>query len=137
MPRSFLTSRSAAVAALALVGSATMASAQSSRSSTAPAAKHTPVCAKGVRVYTERSQVPTPFDTLEVPPTDGPVRVTNDQEAEAAELALRARAGSVGATAVLITDEVLEQGDGDRRVRRSVTGLFVPSDSARAQAACK
>jgi hypothetical protein len=95
------------------------------------------VCAKGVKVYTDRSQIPVPFDTLSVPPADGPVRVTNDQEAEAAELALRGRAGSVGATAVLVTDEVLDDGGGERRVRRSVTGIFVPADSARAQQACK
>ena len=98
--------------------------------------KHQPICAKGVRIYNDRGQVPTPHDTLEIPRADGPIRVTSPEEAEAAELALRARAGSVGATAVLVVDEV--SGDGDsQRVRRSATGLFIPSDSARAIAACK
>jgi hypothetical protein len=133
MPHLSLAGRAAVAAAIVLAGSATAASAQKSPP---PTAKHTPICAKAVRVYTDRAQIPTPFDTLDVPAPDGPVIVTNDQEAEAAELALRARAGSVGATAVLVTEDVEESG-GDRRVRRKVTGIFVPSDSARAQQACK
>ena len=133
MPHSFPTVRMAVVAAAVVVGSASVAGAQAAK----PAAKHAPVCAKGVKVYTDRSQIPVPFDTLEVPPPDGPIRVTNEQEAEAAELAMRARAGSVGATAVLVTDESQEDADGNRRVRRSVKGIFVPADSARAQQACK
>jgi hypothetical protein len=133
MPHLSLAGRAAVAAAIVLAGSATAASAQKS---SPPTAKHTPICAKAVRVYTDRAQIPTPFDTLDVPAPDGPVIVTNDQEAEAAELALRARAGSVGATAVLVTEDVEESG-GDRRVRRKVTGIFVPSDSARAQQACK
>ena len=105
-------------------------------SSTAAKAKHPAICAKGVRVYTDRSQLPTPHDTLSIPPADGPIRVTSPEEAEAAELALRERAGSVGATGVLVVDEV--SGDGDsQRVRRSATGVFVPADSARALQACK
>ena len=99
-------------------------------------AGHPPVCAKGVRIYNDRSQVPVPFDTLRVPPSDGPVRVTNEQEMEAAELALKSRAGSVGATGVLITD-VVEDDGGAQRLRRSVVGLFVRADSAKAQQACK
>jgi hypothetical protein len=71
-----------------------------------------------------------------MPPADGPVRVTSPEEAEAAELAMRGRAGSVGATGVLVTDEVSDEG-GQQRIRRSVTALYVPADSARAQAACK
>ena len=99
-------------------------------------AKHPAICAKGVRVYTDRSQLPTPHDTLSIPPADGPIRVSSPEEAEAAELALRARAGSVGATGVLVVDEV--SGDGDsQRVRRTATGVFVPADSARALQACK
>jgi len=133
MSHSFLPIRSAVVAAVVLAASAAVGSAQSST----PAPKHTPICAKGVRVYTERSQVPVPFDTLEVPRPDAPIRVTNEQEAEAAELAMRGRAGAVGATGVLVTDEVQETGDGERRVRRNVLGVFVPADSARAQQACK
>jgi hypothetical protein len=133
MSHSFLSIRSAVVAAVVLAASAAVGTAQSST----PAAKRTPICAKGVKVYTERSQVPVPFDTLEVPRPDAPIRVTNEQEAEAAELAMRARAGSVGATGVLVTDEIQDSGDGERRMRRNVLGVFVPADSARAQQACK
>jgi hypothetical protein len=126
--------RSIAVGA-ALVGITSVAGAQGARQSS-PAAKHAPICAKGVKVYTDRTQVPVPFDTLDVPRPDGPVRVTNEQEAEAAELAMRERAGSVGATGVLVIDEVEDDG-GNRRMHRSVTGVFVPADSARAHQACK
>jgi hypothetical protein len=105
-------------------------------SSNAAKAKHPAICAKGVRVYTDRSQLPTPHDTLSIPPADGPIRVSSPEEAEAAELALRGRAGSVGATGVLVVDDV--SGDGDsQRVRRTATGVFVPADSARALQACK
>ena len=45
-----------------------------------------------------------PRDTLTIPPADGSVRVSSPEEAEAAELALRERAGSVGATSVLVID---------------------------------
>ncbi len=124
-------------ATAALVGLSSVASAQGARGSSTPAAKHAPVCAKAVKVYTDRSQIPTPFDTLEVPPPDGPVRVTNEQEAEAAELAMRGRAGAVGATGVLVTDDVQEGSDGSRRVQRRVTGIFVPADGVRARQACK
>jgi hypothetical protein len=99
-------------------------------------AKHPVVCAKGVRVYTDKAQVPVPHDTVTIPPADGPIRITSPDEAEAAELALRGRAGSAGATAVLVIDEV--SGDADaQRVRRTATGLFVPADSVRALQACK
>ena len=133
MPHSSAAVRSAILATVVLAGTAVVASAQNAR----PAVKHTPVCAKGVKVYTDRSQIPVPFDTLEVPPPDGPVRVSNEQEAEAAELAMRGRAGSVGANAVLVTDDAQEDADGNRRVRRTVTGIFIPADSVRAQQACK
>jgi hypothetical protein len=135
MPHSIFTIRAAVTAAGILVGSTVVAGAQSARP--AAPAKHAPICAKGVKVYTDRSQIPVPFDTLEVPPADGPVRVTNEQEAEAAELAMRGRAGSVGATGVLVTDDSQDDADGNRRVRRSVTGIFVPADTARARQACK
>jgi hypothetical protein len=102
----------------------------------APKVRKPAVCANGVRMYTDKSQVPVPHDTLTLPPADGPIRVTSPEEAEAAELALRGRAGSVGATGVLVTDEVT--GDGDtQRIRRAATAVFVRADSARAQAACK
>lgn len=129
--------RAAFAAGVVFVTSAGVAGAQGARGSSPTAAKHAPICAQGVKVYTDRSQVPVPFDTLEVPPPDAPVRVTSEQEAEAAELAMRGRAGSVGATGVLLSDEVQEDGSGNRRVRRSVKGLFVPADSARAHQACK
>ena len=119
-------------AAIVLASAAAAAQAAAPR----PAAGRAPVCAKGVRVFTEKAQVPVPFDTLRVPPSDGPVRVTSPEEAEAAELALRARAGSVGATGVLLTDEVTES-NGEQRMRRSVMGVYVRADSARAQQACK
>ncbi|HVT37682.1 MAG TPA: hypothetical protein VHE78_01435 [Gemmatimonadaceae bacterium] len=97
---------------------------------------HPKVCAKGVVVYHNRSEVPTPHDTVSVPPADHPVRVTSPEEAEAAELAMRGRAGSVGATGVLVTEEREDDGSGVVRMRRSVQGLYVPSDSARVQRAC-
>lgn len=95
-----------------------------------------PFCARGVRIYTDKSQVPVPNDTLRLPPADGPVRVTSPEEAEAAELALRGRAASVGANALLITD-VMSESNGEQRMRRSVVGLFVRADSARSALACK
>jgi hypothetical protein len=98
--------------------------------------KHPVVCAKGVRVYSDRSQVPTPHDTVAIPPADGPIRVTSAEEAEAAEMALRGRAGSAGANSVLVIDEVSGNAD-SQSVRRTATGLFVPADSARALQACK
>ncbi|MES2179712.1 MAG: hypothetical protein V4550_17770 [Gemmatimonadota bacterium] len=127
--------RAVAIASLVTVAAGASSSAQGA-SAANPAPGRPPVCAKGVRVFTDKSQVPTPYDTLRVPPPDAPIRVTSPEEAEAAELALRARAGSVGATGVLVTDEVTEDG-GMQRMRRSVQGLFVRADSARAQQACK
>jgi hypothetical protein len=123
--------RAPCAAALVLIAAGTTLHAQAA----APTPKHTPVCSRGVRVYMDRAQVPAPHDTLTMPPADGPIRVTSPEEAEAAELALRGRAGSVGANAVLIADETTEDG-GEVRIRRSVTALFVPSDSARAIAVC-
>jgi len=118
--------------ALSLLG----ARAAHAQAAAAAKPKHPVVCAKGVRVYTDRAQVPTPHDTVTIPPADGPIRVTSPEEAEAAEMALRGRAGSAGANAVLVVDEV--SGDADaQRVRRSATGLFVPADSVRALQACK
>ncbi|MEP6491401.1 MAG: hypothetical protein ABJF01_01900 [bacterium] len=97
---------------------------------------HPAVCAQGVRVFTEKREIPVPYDTLTMPPADGPVRISSPEEAEAAELAVRGRAGSVGATAILISDETSDEGGGTR-VRRTVTALYVPADAARAQQACK
>jgi hypothetical protein len=122
----------------AIVMSFTIASVGAAQSAAAakPGASHPPVCGKGVRLFTEKSQVPVPFDTLRVPPSDGPIRITSPEEAEAAELALRTRAGSVGATGVLVSDVVSDDG-GMQRMSRSVIGVFVPADSERAQLACK
>jgi hypothetical protein len=91
--------------------------------------KHPVVCAQGVRVYTDPHEAPVPRDTVRIPPGDGPIRVTSPEEAEAAELAMRARAGSVGATGVIVTDEISDEG-GAQRMHRSVTGIFAASDSA-------
>jgi hypothetical protein len=96
---------------------------------------HAPICAAGVHTYTAMRDVPTPYDTLTMPP--GPaVRVTNEDEAAAADLAMRGRAGSVGATGVLVTDTT-ENIDGGMAMHRHVRAVFVPNDSARAHAACK
>ncbi len=99
--------------------------------------RHPVVCAKGVRIYTDRSQLPVKRDSLTMPPSSGPVRVTSPEEAEAAELALRGRAGSVGATSILVTDETSDDGSGGQRLSRRVAAFFIPADSAQAQQACK
>ncbi|MEO8622502.1 MAG: hypothetical protein ABI625_15630 [bacterium] len=114
-----------------------VASSAASAQAAQPAPTHPVVCAKGVRMFTEKSQIPVPYDTVRVPRPSGPVIVSNPQEAEAAELALRERAGSVGATGVLVTDEMSDDGSGGQRMRRTVTGVYVPADAARAQLACK
>jgi len=120
-------------AGILLVVAAGAVGAQSAPSTSTP--KHPAVCAKGVRIYTELSQVPVPHDTLTMPPSE-PIRVTSPEEAEAAELAMRGRAGSVGATGVIVTEQA-EESDGNRRVRRTTTAVYVPSEAARAQQACK
>jgi hypothetical protein len=124
------------MALCASISLAASATAHAQNSSKPPAQKHPIVCAKGVRMFSDKSQIPIPHDTLALPPTDGPIRVTSPEEEEAAEKALRARAGSVGATGLLVTDEVIEDG-GMQRVSRQATAVYVPSDSARAQQACK
>ena len=122
-------------ASVAIVLSILGVHAAHAQATAAAKSKHPVVCAKGVRVYTDRSQIPTPHDTVAIPPA-APIRITSPDEAEAAEMALRERAGSVGANSVLLIDEV--SGDADaQRVRRTATGLFVPADSARALQACK
>ncbi len=122
---------------LAAMGLVVAASSIAGAQAAQPAAGHPVVCGKGVRVYTEKSQVPVPYDTVSVPRPSAPVRVSSPEEAAAAELAMRERAGSVGATGILMTDEVSDDGSGGQRMRRSVTGLFVRADSAKAQMACK
>ena len=127
-------SRLLVITAVCAVSMVDHAGAQSTMAT--PHATHPPVCAKGVRVYTDKSQIPIPFDTLRMPPAAGPIRVTSPEEAEAAELEMRGRAGSVGATGVLVTLETTEE-NGMQRMRRSVSALFVRADSAHAQQACK
>jgi hypothetical protein len=70
-----------------------------------------------------------------MPPSPGQIRVSSPEDAEAAELAIRERAGSVGATSILVVDVTTDDGGG-QRVQRSVSAYFVPSDSARAQQTC-
>jgi hypothetical protein len=118
-------------AALALSAAAAHAQAASN-----PAA-HPAVCAEGVRTYESIKDVPVPHDSVVVPPASAPVVVTNPDEAEAARMAMMGRAGSAGATGVVVT--IVDKDDGNGRVmsRRTIQGFFVPSDSARAQAACR
>lgn len=97
--------------------------------------QHSTICSAGVRTYTSVGEVPAPYDTLTLPPSS-PVRVASDEEAAAADLAMRGRAGSIGATG-LIVSEVTENGDGGLIVHRKVVAVFVPGDSARAHQACK
>ena len=98
---------------------------------------HPPVCAEGDGMYDSINDVPVPRDSVVVPPAPAPVVVTNPDEAEAARMALMGRAGSAGATGVVVT--IVDKDDGNGRVmsRRTVRGFFVPSDTARAQAACR
>ena len=102
----------------------------------AAASAHRPVCTEGVRGYTSMSLVPKPFDSLAMPPNALPVRITSPEEEVAAEREMRRRAGSVGATGLVVLDEVIEEG-GMRKVRRHVVPVFVAADSARAQAVCR
>ena len=98
--------------------------------------KHPPVCAEGVRGYTSMDLVPKPFDSLALPPNALPIRITSPEEEVAAEREMRRRAGSVGATGLVVLDEIIDEG-GMRKVRRHVVPVFVAADSARAQAACR
>jgi hypothetical protein len=104
--------------------------------SRARAAAHRPVCTEGVRGYTSMSLVPKPFDSLAMPPHALPVRITSPEEEMAAEREMRRRAGSVGATGLVVLDEVIDEG-GMPKVRRHVVPVFVAADSARAQAVCR
>ena len=101
-----------------------------------PAIKRQPTCARAVKTWDDIKQVPTPHDTVRIPAPDGPVRVTNEAEAEAAELALKTRAASVGATGILISTTEQDDGGGMITMRRNVTGIYVRADSAEAQKIC-
>lgn len=124
------------VSSFALGGALLCAAAVAGAQAATTPSRHPAVCGGGVRVYHEKSEVPVPHDTVALPPSE-PIRVTSPEEAEAAELALRERAGSVGANGVLITDESSDAPDGGVRLHRSVTAVFAPADSAHAVAACK
>lgn len=108
--------------------------AQQAGAAAAPA--HPKVCADGVREYYSRADIPTPYDTLVMPPGE-PVRVTSPEEAEAAQRLMRERAGTVGATGLLVLEERTDDGMGRVEMHRSIMPLFAPSDSARAYAACR
>src|SRR5438445_598757 len=91
---------------------------------------HTPVCAQGVRVYHDKADIKAAYDTLTMPP-GAPIRVTSPEEAEAAEMLTRQRAGSVGANGILVTTEEHDEGDGNVRMVRNIRAVFVPTDSTR------
>ncbi len=122
-------------ALVAVVASAVTAIGSQTQGTDKP--KHPTVCAAGVKTYDTLSEVPVPYDSVEVPRPAAPVMITSPEEAEAAQMDLLRRAGSVGATGIVVS--VVTQDDGMGRItqRRSVQGVFVPSDSARAQLACK
>jgi hypothetical protein len=131
MSRSTVAVRVSLLAAC-LAGLAATAGAQAA---TAP--RHPAVCAQGVRIYNERAALPAQRDSMVVPPPPGgQVRVTSPEEAEAAEMAMRERAGAVGITSLLVITETEDNG-GDVRMRRSVSGYFIAADSARAAGICK
>lgn len=98
-------------------------------------AKHPVVCAKGVRTYGSWKEVPTPFDSLKLPP-GAPIRVSSPEEAEAADLEMHRRAGLIGATGLVVM-EVVDDDGSSRSVHRQVIPVFVPADTARAYAACR
>jgi hypothetical protein len=77
--------------------------AQESVAANSSAFRHSPVCAEGVRRYDSMAAVPAPFDTLTMPPGE-PVRITNPAEAKAAERRMVERAGSVGATVIVVKE---------------------------------
>ena len=124
-----------AVIVAALVSAVPVAArAQETGAAAQPA--HPKVCADGVREYYSKAEIPTPYDTLVMPPSE-PVRVTSPEEAEAAQRLMRERAGSVGATGLLVVEERTDDGMGRVQMSRSITPVFAPSDSARAYAACR
>ena len=127
MPRSMSLVRAFFTAA-SLTGFAASAGAQTAK------ARHPAVCAQGVRIYEDRAKLPAQRDSIAIPPPPGggQIRVSSPEEAEAAEMALRERAGAAGVTSLLILTET----DNDT-VRRSVTGFFIAADSVRAAGICK
>ena len=98
-------------------------------------ATHPAVCAKGVRTYNDLKDVPTPFDSLRLPPGP-PIRVNSPEEADAADVEMHRRAGAIGATGLVVT-EVIDDDGNSRTVHRRVIPVFVPADTARAYTACR
>ena len=125
--------RAAAAAALL---SAMPVAARAQQAAAAAAPSHPKVCTEGVREYYSKADIPTPYDTLVMPPSE-PVRVSSPEEAEAAQRLMREQAGSVGATGLLVLEERTDDGMGRVEMHRSVTPVFAASDSARAYAACR
>ena len=117
---------------------ATVSAAQTADTAGAGAASpgHPVVCADGVRRYGAMAEVPAPFDSLAMPRDLPPIRVSNPDEEAAAEREVNRRAGSIGATGLVVTQEASPD-YGIRTVRRRAVPVFVPADSARAQAACR
>lgn len=127
MPRSPVTAR-VLFAAASLAGFTVSAGAQTAKP------RHAAVCGQGVRIYEDRAKLPAQRDSVAIPapPGGGQIRVNSQEEAEAAEMALRERAGAVGVTSLLILTET-----DNETVRRSVTGFFIAADSVRAAGICK
>jgi len=98
-------------------------------------AKHPVVCGKGVRTYGSFKEVPTPFDSLKLPP-HAPIRVNSPEEADAAQAQILADAGKIGATG-LVVEEVSDNDGGSMTMHRRVVPVFVTADTARAYAACR
>ena len=109
------------------------------QASAAPQLSQLPkVCADGVREFYQRAELSmVKYDTLTMPPMDGPSRVTSEEEAAAAQRMMREKAGSVGATGLLVLEETTDDGNGRVQMHRSVTPVYMPSDTARAYAACR
>ena len=126
MPRSNIATR-VIFSAACIAGFAATAGAQAAKP------RHAAVCAQGVHIYEDRAKLPAQRDSMAIPrPPGGQIRVNSQEEAEAAELALRERAGAVGVTSLLILTET----DNDT-VRRSVGGFFIAADCVRAAGICK
>jgi hypothetical protein len=125
----------AAIIAALLSAPAVSVRAQQAGAAAAPA--HPKVCADGVREFYSRAELTMTYDTLTMPPMDGPMRVTSPEEAEAAQRMMREQAGSVGATGLLVFEETHDDGNGRVQLSRSVTPIYAPSDTARAYAACR
>lgn len=136
MPQQSVRSGLVRVAVVAAVVSAMPVAARAQQASAPAPAAHPKVCAEGVREFYSKAEIPTPYDTLTMPPSE-PVRVTSPDELEAAQRQMRSLAGSVGATGLLVLEERTDDGMGRVEMHRSVTPVFAPSDTARAYAACR